>query len=88
MRYALTFTTDVNDSWGTTDTIIFEADLTTDGGVAKYTKQELDDLVYDILKAYGVEGAEIIATSGWWYLRNCEDIDIRVEKGKDKVKVL
>ena len=88
MRYALTFTTDVNDSWGTTDTIIFEADLTGDGGVAKYTDSELDDLVYDILKAYCVEGAEIIATSGWWYLRNCEDIDIKVEKGKNKVKVL
>lgn len=78
MRYALTFTTDVNDSWGTTDTIIFE----TDSDNTKYTLDDLDDLVYDILKAYGVEGAEIIATSGWWYLRNCEDIDIRVEKGK------
>lgn len=78
MRYALTFTTDVNDSWGTTDTIIFE----TDSDKTKYTLDELDNLVYDILKAYCVEGAEIIATSGWWYLRNCEDIDVRVEKGK------
>lgn len=78
MRYALTFTTDNNDGWGTTDTIIFE----TDSDNTKYTLDDLDDLVYDILKAYGVEGAEIIATSGWWYLRNCEDIDIRVEKGK------
>lgn len=78
MRYALTFTTDVNDSWGTTDTIIFE----TDSDKTKYTLDELDNLVYDILKAYGVEGAEIIATSGWWYLRNCEDIDVRVERGK------
>lgn len=80
MRYALTFTTDVNDSWGTTDTIIFETNETKDeGGSAKFTKQELDDLIYDILKEYCVEGAEIIATSGWWYLRNCEDIDIRKE---------
>lgn len=78
MRYALTFTTDINDSWGTTDTIIFN----TDSDNTKYTLDELDNLVYDILKAYGVEGAEIIATSGWWYLRNCEDIDVRVEKGK------
>lgn len=78
MRYALTFTTDVNDSWGTTDTIIFE----TDSDKTKYTLDELDNLVYDILKAYGVEGAEIIATSGWWYLRNCDDIDVRVERGK------
>lgn len=78
MRYALTFTTDVNDGWGTTDTIIFE----TDSDKTKYTLDELDNLVYDILKAYGVEGAEIIATSGWWYLRNCEDIDVRVERGK------
>lgn len=78
MRYALTFTTDNNDSWGTTDTIIFE----TDSDKTKYTLDELDDLVYDILKAYGVEGAEIIATSGWWYLRNCDDIDVRVEKGE------
>lgn len=78
MRYALTFTTEVNDSWGTTDTIIFE----TDSDKTKYTLDELDNLVYDILKAYGVEGAEIIATSGWWYLRNCEDVDVRVERGK------
>lgn len=78
MRYALTFTTDINDSWGTTDTIIFETNETA-GGVARFTKQELDDLIYDILKEYCVEGAEIIATSGWWFLRNCDDVDIRKE---------
>ena len=74
-RYALTFTTDINDSWGTTDTIIFE----TTGGVASFSKQELDDLIYDVLKEYCAEGAEIIATSGWWYLRNCDDVDVKKE---------
>ena len=80
MKYALTFTTDVDDSWGTTDTIIFETDETNDeGGLTRFTRQELNDLIYDILKEYCVGGAEIIATSGWWYLRNCDDVDIRKE---------
>lgn len=80
MRYALTFTTDINDSWGTTDTIIFEIDSTKDErGIAGFGKEDLENLVYEVLKEYCVEGAEIIATSGWWYLRNCEDIDIRKE---------
>lgn len=78
MRYALTFTTDNNDSWGTTDTIIFETNETKEG-LARFTRQELNDLIYDILKEYAVEGAEIITTSGWWYLRNCDDIDVRKE---------
>lgn len=80
MRYALTFTTDVNDSWGTTDTIIFETELTADEGVAGFSKQDLDDLVYKVLHEYHVEGAEIIATSGWWYLRNCADVDVNISQ--------
>lgn len=80
MRYALTFTADVNDSWGTTDTIIFETDLTKDEGVAGFSKQDLDDLVYKVLHEYHVEGAEIIATSGWWYLRNCDDVDVHISQ--------
>lgn len=80
MKYALTFTTDVDDGWGTTDTIIFETNETADeGGLARFTRQELNDLICDILKEYCVEGAEIIATRGWWFLRNCEDVDIRKE---------
>ena len=83
MRYALTYTTDVNDAWGTTDTIIFEIARTADEAIA--TRDDFENIVYNVLKDNCVEGAEIIATSGWYYIRNCDDVDTYLnERGENE----
>lgn len=78
MKYALTFTIDPNTcDWESVDTVLFEYpdNLPED--------KNLENLVAKVLNSYGYDldlSKQIAGDSELWYVLNCNDVDIIIEK--------
>ena len=81
MRYVLTFRW--GELWSETDTIIVDEERTSDECGERWFDK--DENVARVLVDYGLDGDQVaeIISSGWWYVRNCDDVDYYVnEKGE------